>query len=206
MLCSAGTRPSRVPATTETPSVNARTFRSRRRSSATGIGSGRSAVASRSRSQTASPVPTPPASRLSSVVSVSSRRTNDPREAPSARRTATSLRRSSARASRKLARLVHASSRTSATTAISSPAAGRMKTSMGGRSSTSVRGRTTNCPAGSQFSMRSRVSCAATTPTAASACGSATPGRSRALTNRTWPPLSSNRRTPRSSSAIMDGA
>ena len=140
-------------------------------------------MASRSSSQIASPVPAPPASRPSSVVSVSSRRTRDPRDAPRARRTAISLRRSSARASRKLARLVQASSSTSPTTAISIHAAARMKTSIGGKSSTSVSGRSTNCPAGSQFSMRSRVSSAATAPTAVSACGSATPGRSRALTN-----------------------
>ena len=68
VVCRAGTRPNRAPATTETPSVNARTWPARRGSSATGIGSGRSAVASRSSSQTASPVPTPPTSRLSSVV------------------------------------------------------------------------------------------------------------------------------------------
>ena len=49
-------------------------------------------MASRASSQTASPVPAPPASRASSVVSVSSRRTRDPREAPSARRNAVSLR------------------------------------------------------------------------------------------------------------------
>ena len=184
----------------ETPSVNARTRPSRRRSSVTGIGSGRSTVASRWSSQTASPVPAPPASRPSSVVSVRSRRTRDPRDAPRARRTAISLRRSRARASRKLARLVHASSSTSATTAVSNHAAARMKTSMGGKNSTSVRGRSANCPAGSQFSMRSRVSCAATAPTAASASGSATPGRSRALTNRAWFPRLSNVRTPTSCS------
>ena len=163
-------------------------------------------MASRSSSQTASAAPAPPASRPSSVVSVSSRRTRDPREEPSARRTAISLRRSRARASRKLARLVQASSSTSPTTAISSHAAARMKTSMGGKSSTSLSGRSTNCPAGSQFSMRSRESWAATAPTAVSASGRVTPGRSRARTNIAWLPRASSTPNPTSSSTIMKGA
>ena len=140
------------------------------------------------------------------MVSVNSRRTSDPREAPRARRTAISRRRSSARASGKLARLVHASCSTSPTTTISSHAAARMKTSIGGKSSTSVSGTSTKRPAGSQFSMRSRVSCAATAPTAASARGSATPGRRRALTKSEWLPRSSNMGAPSSSSTIMYGA
>ena len=124
VLCSAGTRPSKAPATTETPGVNARTRPSRRRSSVTGTGSGRSTAASRPSSQTVRPMPAPPASRLSSVVSVRTRRTSDPREAPRGTRTATSLRRWRARASRKPARLVQASSSTSPTTTISSHESG----------------------------------------------------------------------------------
>ena len=131
---------------------------------------------------------------------------SEAREAPSASRTAMSLRRSSARARRKLARLVQASSSTSPTTTIRSQALALMKTSMGGNSRTSASGRSTNRPAGSQLSIRSSVSRVATAATAASAWGSDTPGLRRAFGNICWFSRLSNMLDPKSASTIMYGA
>ena len=137
----AGANPKKRPARTETTAVKARTCPSSSTTKSTGTGIGGWNDRARRSAHWATTHPARPPSPASSRVSTSSCRTRRPRPAPRARRRAISLRRSSARARRKDARLVQAISRTIPTTASIKPATGVRKRSTMGWSATSLEGR-----------------------------------------------------------------
>ena len=121
LACSAGTRPKLIPVTTASATTKLTTRQSIRRSSV----SAKSVRGSDARATRISawPIASPNAAPVteSITLSVSNCHASRARVAPMAIRTAISFRRCVARAKSKLARLVHAISRTSSTVSISAP-------------------------------------------------------------------------------------
>ena len=116
--CSAGSIPKMMPVSSETPRVNSRT----RKSMPTGTPAGSWPAPHLAKARIASqlmPIPRMPATKANSILSVRSCCTTVPRVAPRAERRAISLRRYSARESRRLATLAQAISSTTATAAVS---------------------------------------------------------------------------------------
>ena len=116
---SAGNKLKKMPVASDTASANANTRQSKRRSNTSAISVGNLIEATRLLIHAANNRPPKPPPSDSSTLSVTNCRTMRARLAPTARRIASSLRRSVARASNKFARLTQASSNTSPTTPMS---------------------------------------------------------------------------------------
>ena len=192
VACRAGTSPKSIPAMTDTVRANPSTRGSSVRSSVTGIGSGRSACANRWRSARARRTPPTPPSSASRMLSVRSCRISTRRRAPRASRTAISRRRARAWASRKLARLAQAISRTRPTTASRSPAAETMMPSMDGLTWMSLTGVTTTRVLPGHSSGSARCMAAPNPATTVRAWVSVAPSRRRPVRKTAWLPRSSS--------------